>query len=221
MQKALSIVKVKGTENAADLGTKHVETKILQRCCAELGLAENPLVGGEANVVAALFAGAMTVPQPNRFRVLRLLMTAATLASVKAQEDPPNTCMKEVAIGATVTRTAPGTGVLFSLRIDGIYILFLTVILTMALTMCCCAGWQRSRSTSAFGDGHRTRPNNEKDTTDAKVQAIRFLTGRESRKRFYVSPSGHCIHLSLDCKSELNPSTVRTLRFCQLCMSGA
>ena len=41
MQKALSNAKVKGTENAADLGTKHVETKIFQRCCEELGLTSS------------------------------------------------------------------------------------------------------------------------------------------------------------------------------------
>ena len=170
VQKAFNIVKVKGTENAADLGIKHVETKILQRCCEELGLTSRPFLGGEANVVAALFARAMAVPQPSRFKVLRLLVTAATPASAKAHEDNLPSCVKEVAIGATLTRTDTWAGVL-ELRIDGIPILIITVILTVAITLVCVCWFQRRHPVFEPDGGHRTHTNKEQEK-------IRRSTGR-------------------------------------------
>ena len=60
-------------------------------------------------------------------------MTAATLASAKAHEDMSPSCIPEAAIGATLARTDTWTGV-FELRIDGIPLLIITVILTVAIT---------------------------------------------------------------------------------------
>ena len=120
-----------------------------------------------------------------------------------------------MAIGATLARTDTWTGV-FELRIDGIPILIITVIPTVAITLVCICWFQRHQPVPDPAEEHRTHRNTEQEKIDEKVQAVRMLTGGD----FYATLSGHHIHLSLACESVLNPSTARPFKFCQLCIGG-
>ena len=73
-----------------DLGTKHVDAKVLEFCRDFVGLKAAHLDDHEEqetkNTVNNIFTGLMLLPANKRHSILKLLMTASTLATAKGHE---------------------------------------------------------------------------------------------------------------------------------------
>ena len=82
------VEKVAGPRNPADLGTKHVDVKVLEFCRDFVGLKAAHFDQQEEqeakNMVNNMFTGLMLLPATKRHRILKLLVTASTLATAKA-----------------------------------------------------------------------------------------------------------------------------------------
>ena len=90
---SFSVEKVAGQRNPADLGTKHVDVKVLEFCRDFVGLKAAHLDEHEEqetkNTVNNIFTGLMLLPATKRHSILKLLMTASTLATAKGHEMRP------------------------------------------------------------------------------------------------------------------------------------
>ena len=87
---SFSVEKVAGPRNPADLGTKHVDVKVLKFCRDFVGLKAAHLDQQEEqeakNMVNNIFTGLMLLPATKRHSILKLLVTASTLATAKGYE---------------------------------------------------------------------------------------------------------------------------------------
>ena len=87
---SFSVEKVAGQRNPADLGTKHVDAKVLEFCRDFVGLKAAHLDDHEEqetkNTVNNIFTGLMLLPANKRHSILKLLITASTLATAKGHE---------------------------------------------------------------------------------------------------------------------------------------
>ena len=76
--------------NPADLGTKHVDGKVLEFCRDFVGLKATHMDQQEEqetkNTVNNIFTGLMLLPATKRHSILKLLMTASTIATAKGYE---------------------------------------------------------------------------------------------------------------------------------------
>ena len=87
---SFSVEKVAGQRNPADLGTKHVDVKVLEFCRDFVGLKAAHMDQQEEqetkNTMNNIFTGLMLLPATKRHSILKLLMTASTLATAKGYE---------------------------------------------------------------------------------------------------------------------------------------
>ena len=87
---SVSVEKVAGQRNPADLGTKHVDVKVMEFCRDFVGLKAAHMDEQEEqetkNTVNNIFTGLMLLPTIKRHNILKLLMTASTLATAKGYE---------------------------------------------------------------------------------------------------------------------------------------
>ena len=97
--KKFELLKIPGETNTADVGTKHLGAHNIEKFSKDMGMMRSE-PGGEAlcimddveqkqeesvtELVSSIFGGAMMLPQSGRHKILRLILTAATLASAKA-----------------------------------------------------------------------------------------------------------------------------------------
>ena len=85
---SFSVEKVAGPRNPADLATQHVDVKVLEFCRDFVGLKAAHLDQQEEqeakNMVNNIFTGLMLLPATKRHSILKLLVTARTLATAKA-----------------------------------------------------------------------------------------------------------------------------------------
>ena len=90
---SFSFEKVAGPRNPADLGTKHVDVKVLEFCRDFVSLKAAHLDQQEEqeakNMVNNIFTGLMLLPATKRHSILKLLVTASTLATAKGYETRP------------------------------------------------------------------------------------------------------------------------------------
>ena len=80
---SFSVEKVAGQRNPADLGTKHKDVKVLAAHLDEHEEQETK------NTVNNIITGLMFLPATKRHSILKLLMTASTLATAKGHEMRP------------------------------------------------------------------------------------------------------------------------------------
>ena len=88
---SFSVEKVAGPRNPADTGTKHVDVNVLEFCRDFVGLKAAHLDQQEEqeakNMVNNIFTGLMLATK--RHSILKLLVTASTLATAKGYETRP------------------------------------------------------------------------------------------------------------------------------------
>eukprot|EP00971_Amphidinium_carterae_P297297 5906229-Amphidinium_carterae.1 len=197
MEGRITVCKIAGVMNPADIGTKYLAQRELYKCGKAIGLFlpghesdEGESTGdGSSNhlteAVVGLLAGAMQVPRQSRHNALRLLMGALLWRRSNALV---------VTVSTSYSGGSEGHSILFTFD-------FGFGVLVCAIVSLVFGGWWLMA-----GSGSSTELE-----SDFEVINGHFV---------YLTEFGKRVHINGKCTSLQNSREIQKRRFCQLCSKG-